>query len=227
MKIEKPMDIAALIDHTLLKANAKSDEIKQLCKEADNYGFASVCINPVFIPLAVSELKNSKTKVCTVIGFPLGANLIETKESEARECVQAGAEEVDMVINISRLIEGDYDYIGKEIETVRKAIPSNIILKVIIETCYLNEQEIEIACKKVVENGADFVKTSTGFGSGGATVKAVSLMKKTVGDRVGVKASGGIRDYETALEMIKNGATRLGTSSGIKIIGMGNSGGNY
>jgi len=219
MKIKNPKDIAPLIDHTLLKATANSEQIETLCKEANTYQFASVCINPVFVPLASTILKDSPVKVCTVIGFPLGANLIETKKNEAIDCLKAGAKELDMVINISKLIEKDYDYINREISTIMASLSSDIIFKLIIETCYLSDETIIDICNIAVNNGVHFVKTSTGFGSSGANTKVVTLMKKTVGENAKIKASGGIRDFETAISMIKCGATRLGTSSGIKIIG--------
>ncbi|MBE3579760.1 MAG: deoxyribose-phosphate aldolase [Caldanaerobacter subterraneus] len=214
------MNIAKMIDHTLLKPNATKEEIKKLCEEAREYGFASVCINPCFVDLAYEMLKDTDVKVCTVIGFPLGANTIETKMFEAVEAVKKGATEIDMVLNISMLKSGEYDYVKKEIEEVVKAVKSHggIVVKVILETCYLSNEEKIKACEISKEAGADFVKTSTGFGLGGATVEDVKLMRKVVGENFGVKASGGIRSYEDAKAMIEAGANRIGASAGVKIV---------
>jgi len=214
------MDIAKMIDHTLLKADATDIQIKKLAEEAIEYGFASVCVNPCHVKYVADILKNTDVKVCTVIGFPLGANTVETKVFEAKEAILNGAHEIDMVLNIGKLKFGDYDYVKNEIEAVTGAAKSfgDIIVKVILETCYLSDEEKIKACKITVDAGADFVKTSTGFGSGGATVHDVKLMRKTVGENFGVKASGGIRTAEFAREIVKAGANRIGTSSGIQIV---------
>ncbi|MBP2072698.1 deoxyribose-phosphate aldolase [Thermoanaerobacterium butyriciformans] len=214
------MDIAKMIDHTLLKADATDIQIKKLAEEAIEYGFASVCVNPCHVKYVADILKNTDVKVCTVIGFPLGANTVETKVFEAKEAILNGAHEIDMVLNIGKLKFGDYDYVKNEIEAVTGAAKSfgDIIVKVILETCYLSDEEKIKACKITVDAGADFVKTSTGFGSGGATVHDVKLMRKTVGENFGVKASGGVRTAEFAKEIVEAGANRIGTSSGIQIV---------
>ncbi len=205
------------IDHTLLKADARDEQIIKLCEEARKYDFASVCVNPGYVGLALKELKGTDVKVCTVIGFPLGATSTAAKAYEAREAAFEGASEIDMVINISRLKEKDDKYVKRDIEEVRKAVP-NCILKVIIETCLLTDEEKERACRLSLEAGANFVKTSTGFSSGGATEHDVKLMRDVVKDKCGVKASGGVRTKEDFLKMIEAGASRIGTSSGVKII---------
>ena len=205
------------IDHTLLKADARDEQIIKLCEEARKYDFASVCVNPGYVGLALKELKGTDVKVCTVIGFPLGATSTAEKAYEAREAAFEGASEIDMVINISRLKEKDDKYVKRDIEEVRKAVP-NCVLKVIIETCLLTDEEKERACRLSLEAGADFVKTSTGFSSGGATEHDVKLMRDVVKDKCGVKASGGVRTKEDFLKMIEAGASRIGTSSGVKII---------
>lgn len=214
------MNIAKMIDHTLLKANAKTEDIEKLCNEAKKYEFASVCINPAFVELSYKLLKDTDVKVCTVIGFPLGANTIETKVFETHDAIKKGATEVDMVINVGMMKSGNYDYVKKEIEEVTKAAKSygDIIVKVILETCYLTNEEKVKACEMTVEAGADFVKTSTGFGDGGATVEDVKLMRKVVGENFGVKASGGVRTVEDAKAMIEAGANRIGASAGVKIV---------
>ncbi|MGB9680049.1 MAG: deoxyribose-phosphate aldolase [Thermoanaerobacteraceae bacterium] len=214
------MNIAKMIDHTLLKANAKTEDIEKLCNEAKKYEFASVCINPAFVELSYKLLKDTNVKVCTVIGFPLGANTIETKVFETHDAIKKGATEVDMVINVGMMKSGNYDYVKKEIEEVTKAAKSygDIIVKVILETCYLTNEEKVKACEMTVEAGADFVKTSTGFGDGGATVEDVKLMRKVVGENFGVKASGGVRTVEDAKAMIEAGANRIGASAGVKIV---------
>ncbi len=211
------MNYSKYIDHTLLKADATDAQILNLCAEAKKYDFASVCVNPSYVALAVRELKDTDVKVCTVIGFPLGATSIVAKAAEAAEAAFEGAKEIDMVINISRLKEKDDRYVKHDIEEVRKAVP-NCILKVIIETCLLTDEEKERACRLSLEAGADFVKTSTGFSTGGATEHDVKLMRETVKDKCGVKASGGIRTKEDFLKMIAAGANRIGTSSGVKIV---------
>ena len=210
--------IARYIDHTLLKATAKKEDITKLCEEAKTYGFASVCVNPANVPLAKSCLEDSSVKVCTVIGFTLGANTTATKVYETKEAIKDGATEIDMVINVGKAKEGDFAYVEKEIRAVKEACGS-ILLKVIIETCYLDQEEIVEACKAAKNAGADFVKTSTGFGTAGAKVEDVALMRKTVGPNMGVKASGGIHSEEEAKAMLKAGANRLGTSASLRIIG--------
>ena len=220
------LELAKMIDHTILKADATQSDIEKLCDEAKKYNFASVCVNPYWVPLASDLLKNSTVKVCTVIGFPLGATSSESKAYETEIAILQGADEVDMVINVGAMKNNKTDIVEKDILSVvnsarktGKSQNKNIIVKVILETCYLTKDEIKNACLCAKNAGADFVKTSTGFGTGGATVEDVSLMKETVGETMQVKASGGIRDYETAIKMIEAGATRLGTSSGISIVG--------
>ena len=213
------MKIAKYIDHTNLKPYATREDIIKLCEEAKKYGFYAVCVNPYRVKLAKEQLKGTDIKVASVIGFPLGATPTEVKVFEAKRALEDGADELDMVINIGALKDKDYDYVKKEIEEVVKvAHERGAVVKVIIETCYLTDEEKEIACRLAMEAGADFVKTSTGFGTRGATVEDVRLMRRVVGDKLGVKAAGGIRTYEQALEMIKAGANRIGTSSGVKIV---------
>ncbi len=211
------MELNKYIDHTYLKANGSKENIVELCKEAVKYNFKSVCVNPCFINDAKELLKGSDVLVCTVIGFPLGQNTTETKVFETKNAIEFGADEVDMVINVIKLKDKDYDYVLNEIKAIREASIGKT-LKVIIETCYLTEDEIVMASKLTKEAGADYVKTSTGFGTGGALVKDVKLMRETVGDNFGVKASGGVSSYAEAMEMIEAGATRLGTSKGVKIM---------
>jgi deoxyribose-phosphate aldolase len=220
------IELAKMIDHTILKANATQNDIEKLCEEAKKYNFASVCVNPYWVPLTSALLKNSTVKVCTVIGFPLGATSSESKAYETEIAILQGADEVDMVINVGAMKNDKTDIVENDILSVvnsarktGKSQNKNIIVKVILETCYLTKDEIKNACLCAKNAGADFVKTSTGFGTGGATVEDVALMKQTVGETMQVKASGGIRDYETAIKMIEAGATRLGTSSGISIVG--------
>ena len=220
------LELAKMIDHTILKADATQSDIEKLCEEAKKYNFASVCVNPYWVSLASDLLKNSTVKVCTVIGFPLGATSSESKAYETEIAILQGADEVDMVINVGAMKNNKTDIVENDILSVvnsarktGKTQNKNIIVKVILETCYLTKDEIKNACLCAKNAGADFVKTSTGFGTGGATVEDVSLMKETVGSSMEVKASGGIRDYETAIKMIEAGATRLGTSSGISIVG--------
>ncbi len=205
------------IDHTLLKPESTPQDIEKLCLEAKEYDFASVCIQPCYVKMAYGLLKETDVKVCTVIGFPLGANTTEIKIQEACQAVEEGAEEIDMVINIGALKAGDTVYVTEEIRRIKEAVGEHI-LKVIIETCLLTDEEKVLACQCAVNAGADFVKTSTGFSKGGATVEDVRLMKQTVGDRCRVKASGGIRTPEDFIAMIEAGAARIGTSSGIKLI---------
>lgn len=211
------MEINRMIDHTLLKQDASIEAIKKLCEEAKQYKFASVCVNPGFVPLAAKLLKGTEVKVCTVVGFPLGATLPESKAYEAKLAIENGATEVDMVLNDSMAKEHDYDYIAKEVALVKKAC-GNVLLKVILETCLLTDDEIIECSKASVRGGADYVKTSTGFSKGGATTHAVELMRKAVGPKIGVKASGGIHSREEALAMIKAGATRIGASCGVQIV---------
>jgi len=212
------LNIASKIDHTMLKADAKKEVIKRYCKEAKKYHFASVCVNSCFVPLVKSELEGSDVMVCCVVGFPLGAMITKAKAYEAEVSVEAGADEVDMVINISALKDKDYDYVLNDIkEVVNASKPAKV--KVIIETCLLNDEEKIKACELAVKAGAAFVKTSTGFSTGGATVSDIELMKKTVGDNALVKASGGIRTNEDALAMLKAGADRIGTGNGLPLLG--------
>jgi deoxyribose-phosphate aldolase len=211
--------IAGMIDHTLLKPEATSEEIKQLCEEAMEYNFASVCVNPSFVDTCFNIVKSSNVKVCTVIGFPLGATTTGSKIFEADEAVKNGAEELDMVINVGKLKDKNYNYVFNDIKAIVDLAKKHLcVSKVIIETCLLSDEEKVIACLLSKEAGADFVKTSTGFSKGGATVHDVSLMKFVVGDKMQVKASGGVRSYEDAVAMINAGATRLGASAGVKII---------
>lgn len=212
------MNINRNIDHTALKADTSKQEIKKLCDEAIEYNFKAVCVNPTFIEYCNSLLKDSEVKIATVIGFPLGANTSSTKAFETRDAIEKGADEVDMVINIGALKDKDYELVEKDIQSVVKAADKKAIVKVIIETSLLSDEEKVKACELALKAGADFVKTSTGFSTGGATVSDVALMKSIVGDKLEVKASGGVRDYETAKSMIKAGATRIGTSSGVKIV---------
>lgn len=211
--------IAARIDHTLLKPDAGKEAITKLVEEALEHGFASVCVNPVWVKTVREILQDrSPVKICTVIGFPLGASQPEVKAFEASRAIESGAEEVDMVINVGALKDGDDELVHRDIAGVVEAANGKALVKVILETCLLTSEEIIRACKLVVAAGADFVKTSTGFASGGATVETVSLMAKTVGPGTGVKASGGVRTAADAVAMLEAGATRLGTSSGVAII---------
>ena len=205
------------IDNTILKADATIEDIKRLCEESKIYDFKSVCINPCFIKAAKEFLKGSDVLICTVIGFPLGSMTTEAKVFEAMDAVKKGADEVDMVINISMLKDKQYDYVKTEIEQIKGAVGKKV-LKVIIECCLLTDEEKVIACKLAKEAGADFVKTSTGFSKWGATKEDIKLMRETVGPLMGVKAAGGVRTHEEMIEMIENGATRLGTSSGAKLM---------
>jgi len=212
------MNIDSMIDHTLLKPDATKKMIDKLCKEAKEYGFAAVCVNPYYVSRAKELLKDTNIKVATVIGFPLGANTKEVKAFETEDAIKNGADEVDMVINIGALKSEEYDVVIDDIKSVVKAANGKAIVKVIIETCLLTKEEKIIACKLAKEAGADYVKTSTGFSIGGATVEDVKLMKEIVGDSLKIKASGGIRDYETAKAMIDAGASRIGASASIKIV---------
>lgn len=211
------MQINKFIDHTLLKAFATSDEIRKLCEEAKKYNFKSVCVNPVHVSLAKECLEGSDVMVCTVIGFPLGANTKEIKAFETIDAIKNGADEIDMVINIGKAKEHDYTYIEDEIKMV-VAASTGKTTKVIIETCYLNDEEKMNCCLAAKKAKATFVKTSTGFGTGGATANDIRLMRETVGPDMGVKASGGIRNLDDLELMVENGATRIGASSGVAIM---------
>ena len=211
------MQYNKLIDHTLLKQDASPEQIIQLCDEAKDFHFMSVCVNPAYVPLAARCLEGSEVKVCTVVGFPLGMNLTRTKVDETELALKMGAEEIDMVINVGMLKAGHDDYVKEEIRLLKEAVGSKV-LKVIIETCLLTDEEKVRACIAAKEAGADFVKTSTGFSTGGATVHDVQLMRKTVGPDMGVKASGGVRTHEDLVAMVEAGANRIGTSNGTKII---------
>lgn len=211
-------NIAKMIDHTLLKADASKEQIAKLCKEAKEYGFASVCVNPTWVAFAAEQLKDTDVLVCTVIGFPLGASTPEVKAFETINAIENGAGEVDMVINISALKEENVELVEKDIRAVVDAAKGKALTKVIIETCLLTEEEKVRACELAVKVGADYVKTSTGFSTGGATSDDISLMRKIVGPSMGVKASGGIRSVEDAKNMIDAGATRIGASSGVAIV---------
>ena len=228
-------DIAKLIDHTLLSPQATQKEITNLGMEAQCFSFASVCVNPFYVKFCSELLNDSPVKVCTVIGFPLGANTTSVKIFEAQTAVKDGADEIDMVINVGKAIENDFDFILNEVKAVKDSlkileseVSKKIILKVILETCFLSDFQIVECCKASVSGGADFVKTSTGFASpkssegqllpNGASVHHVQLMRKTVGEKIGVKASGGIRSYNTLIQMVEAGATRIGTSSGVSIV---------
>ena len=212
------MNISSMIDHTLLKADATEDMIEKLCKEALEYNFAAVCVNPYYVKKAKKFLNGSNVKVATVIGFPLGANTKEVKAFETKKAIEDGADEIDMVINIGALKNKEYDVVKNDINAVVKAANGKAIVKVIIETCLLTKEEKIKACLLSKEAGADYVKTSTGFSTGGATIEDVKLMKETICDAMKIKASGGIRDYETAKAMIEAGASRIGASSSVKIV---------
>jgi len=213
----KESNLNELIDHTLLKANASTSDIKHICDEANLYKFKSVCINPCFINYVKFNIDSSL--VCAVIGFPLGANSSETKFFEVRKAIEAGAQEIDMVINVGLLKENFHQYVFEEITHISNiCISNNITLKVIIETCLLTDEEIIIACLLAKKAGADFVKTSTGFSTKGAQIEQVKLMREVVGPKMGVKASGGIKTHQDAIDMIEAGANRLGTSNSINIV---------
>lgn len=212
------MNINKLIDHTALKPNTTKESILKLITEAKTYDFASVCVNPCWVALAHQELKNTDVKVCTVIGFPLGANTTEVKVFETKDAIEKGAQEIDMVINIAMLKDKEYDYVENEIHQIVEAAKDKAIVKVIIETCLLTDEEKIKACELSQKAGADFVKTSTGFSTGGATVHDIALMRKTIGTEMGVKASGGVHTHEEALAMVEAGATRIGASAGVKLL---------
>jgi deoxyribose-phosphate aldolase len=215
----KDKDLASKIDHTMLKPDATPDEIRELCSEAKKYSFASVCVNPGYVSLCSSFLAGTNVRVCTVVGFPLGATTTEVKKFETEQAIKNGATEIDMVINVGRLKQGDIDYFEKDInEVVQTAKRNAALCKVIIETALLTDEEKVKACLICKKAGADFVKTSTGFSKGGATVGDVALMKYVVGSKIGVKASGGIRSKEDAEAMIASGADRIGASASVKIV---------
>ncbi len=216
-------ELARWIDHTLLKPDATQTDIETICKEAVEHQFASVCINPTWVPLVYRLLRGSQTKVCTVVGFPLGATLPEVKAYETQAVVEKGAEEIDMVINIGALKSGDYSLVEHDIRSVVR-VAGRRIVKVILETCLLDDEEKVKACVIAQKAGANFVKTSTGFSKGGATVKDVALMRKVVGSQMGVKASGGVRSYEEACKMVEAGATRIGASASVAIVANGEAG---
>lgn len=212
------MNLAKLIDHTLLKPDATKEQILSLMADAKKYGFASVCVNPTWVSLAAHELQGTDVKVCTVIGFPLGATTTAVKVFETKDAIAHGATEVDMVIAIGRLKAGENSTVENDIRAVVEAAQGKALVKVIIEACLLTDQEKVKACQLAVQAGADFVKTSTGFSIGGATAADVALMRKTVGNNVGVKASGGIRGKQDLDTMVSAGANRIGASSGVKIV---------
>lgn len=213
-----PASIAKYIDHTILKPDASEDEVRKICEEAKTYGFASVCVNPSYIELAANALSGSGIAPCVVVGFPLGAVTPAMKAAETEAVIALGAWEADMVINVGAVKSGDWALVKEDIEAVVSASAGRALVKVIIEACLLTDDEKAKACTIAKEAGADFVKTSTGFSTGGATAADVRLMRQTVGSDMGVKASGGIRSYEDAVAMIEAGATRLGTSAGVKIV---------
>ncbi|APC50223.1 deoxyribose-phosphate aldolase [Virgibacillus halodenitrificans] len=220
-------ELAKYIDHTQLKPDTTKDSIEKLVAEAKEYEFASVCVNPSWVPFCYEKLKDTNVKVCTVIGFPLGATSTQSKVFETEQAIKDGATEVDMVINIGLLKSGEDDPVKQDIAAVVKAAENKALTKVIIETSLLTEDEKIRACKLAKEAGADFVKTSTGFSTGGATVEDIKLMRKTVGSDLGVKASGGVRDLETTKAMIDAGATRIGASAGVDIIHGGSGTSDY
>ncbi len=219
MNLENPHSLALLIDHTLLKPDSAKEDILRLCSEAKQYVFASVCIHPYWVRLVADEIASSTVRVCTVIGFPLGLNLSHIKRAEAEAALADGATELDMVINLGALRSRDYHTVYKEIADLAEvAHAGSAILKVILETSLLTEEEKLTAARLAKEGNADFVKTSTGFSSGGATVEDVALLRKAVGEKIGVKASGGVRTLAALRQMVEAGATRIGTSSGVSIL---------
>lgn len=220
------MKLNKFIDHTILKADANQAKVQQIIDEAKKYDFMSVCINPTWVSFAAEQLKATDVKVCTVIGFPLGANTSEVKAFEAKNAIENGADEIDMVINIGAAKSGNWDLVESDIAAVN-AVKGDKLLKVIIETCLLTDEEKVKACEACVRVGVDFVKTSTGFSTGGATVADVKLMRETVGPKMGVKASGGVHNAQEAHEMIEAGATRLGVSAGVAIMEGENSNESY
>ncbi len=213
------MDLNKYIDHTLLKPTAKESDIVKICSEAKQFNFASVCVNPCNVKLITKELKGSDVKVCSVITFPFGTSSTEIKVAEAKEAIADGADEIDMVINVGKLLENDLEYTEKEISAITKAChDGGAILKVIVETCYLEEENIKAICEIIEKAGADFIKTSTGYGTRGASLDDIKLFKKYLKGNTKIKASGGIRSKEDALKYIELGCSRIGTSSGIKIV---------
>lgn len=220
------MNLNKFIDHTLLKPTATKEDIITLCNEAKTHQFFSVCVNSCYVQLAKKQLENTNVKVCSVIGFPLGAMSTHAKVEETKDAIKNGADEIDMVINIGLIKSNDFDAVAQDIKAVKTIMP-NTILKVILETCYLTDSEIIQASEISINNGADFIKTSTGFGTAGATLHHVKLMKQITGNKAKVKASGGIKNAETAMAFINLGAERLGTSSGIAIISGETSNSNY
>ncbi len=216
--MESRQNLSKMIDHTILKADATRQQVIKVCQEALEYGFASVCVNTCQVKLVATQLKGSDVKTCVTVGFPLGAMSTAAKAFEAKDAVLNGAQEVDMVINVGALKDKDYDFVENDIRAVVDAVNKKAVVKVIIETCLLTDEEKVIACKLAQKAGADFVKTSTGFSTGGATAEDIALMRKTVGNSMKVKASGGIRDYETAIKMVDAGADRIGASSSVKIV---------
>lgn len=213
-------ELAHWIDHTLLKADATREDVEKICREAAEHEFASVCINPTWVPIAYKMLRGSRAKVCTVVGFPLGATYPETKANETRIAIENGADEIDMVINVGALKSADYELVEHDIRSVVRAAARRTV-KVIIEACLLTDEEKVKACTIAKHAGANFVKTSTGFSTGGATVTDVALMRQVVGSEMGVKASGGVRTYEEACKMVEAGATRIGASASVAIVGNG------
>lgn len=220
-------NLANMIDHTLLKADTTKEQVLKVCEEAKTYGFYSVCINPTWVKEAATQLAGSEVDVCTVIGFPLGASTSAVKAFETKDAIENGATEVDMVINIGALKDGEYDLVQADIAAVVAAAKGKALVKVIIETSLLTDEEKVKACELAVAAGTDYVKTSTGFSTGGATVEDITLMRKTVGPDIGVKASGGVRDKETAQAVVDAGATRIGASAGIAIAQGGQSDSDY
>ena len=219
--------IAKMIDHTILKATATKEEVVKICNEAKEYGFFSVCINPTQIEFVKNELKGSDVAVCTVIGFPLGANTPQVKAFETKDAIAKGADEVDMVINVGALKDKNYDLVFEDIKAVVDAADKKALVKVIIETCYLSDEEKKIACELAVKAGCNFVKTSTGFGTGGSTPADIKLMREAVGQNIGVKASGGVRCEKDAIAVIEAGASRIGASASIEIVTGGESKSDY
>lgn len=216
------MQINKYIDHTLLKATATKNDIIKICEEAKQYNFYAVCVNGCYVDVVQQNLKNTDVKIAAVIGFPLGAMATKAKVFEAKNCIENGASEIDMVLNVGKLLDKEFEYVKNEIQQIKEAIGNNV-LKVILETCYLTNNQIEKACELAVNAGADFVKTSTGFGTNGATLEHVELMKSVVRDKAQIKASGGIKSIEIAEKYIELGATRLGTSSGVLLVTKGTS----
>ena len=215
--IARPADLSRLIDHTILRPDATAEQVRRICAEAIEHRFFAVCVNPVFVPLVAGALAGSLVAACSVIGFPFGATATAMKAAEAAWAVGEGAQEIDMVIHVGALKAGEHGAVRADIAAVKQACGA-ALLKVIIETCLLTDEEKRIACRLSAEAGADYVKTSTGFGGGGATVADVALMRAVVGDALGVKASGGVRDYPTALAMARAGASRIGASASVAIV---------